>query len=554
MATLQERIQPALDVRDASLEPTAILSKSKRLPLNVISIPRACGLLSKLELDLTESYDATALLQKLALGEVSSVTLLTAFRKRATIAQQCTNCLTELIPEALNDARACDDYFSKTGKLIGPLHGLPVSVKEQIAVRGLRTNAGFVAWVNNVVDEDSDIVRSLKKLGAVVFARTNQPQSLMHLETSNNIYGATVHPENRNLTAGGSTGGEAALMAMGGTPLGIGGDIGGSIRVPAAYNGIYGFLPTPGRISGEGVVIPTPGSDAISGTLGPFARSLRDIELFCTAYSSAFPWVEDRSLIPGDILSPSLGRQLSQDRRLRVGFMFDNGVVSPLPPVHRVLSSVSQRLMNSADIELVPFVPWDHAKAWSIIAANYFEDTGEDIRKKCAEGDEPLEPLTEWILEQCEHSTLAVGKTLQERKAARDAYRRAYATHWNKSGIDVLVSPVTPGTAPPLGTSKYWAYTAVWNLLSYPAIAIPASKLVGEANHAKDLEAETYVPKNDIETHLLKGYSAETSAGMPVGVQVVAPRLHESMLIKASYIIEEALKASELSEILKSKM
>lgn len=149
-----------------------------------------------------------------------------------------TNCLTELIPQALADAKACDEHLARTGQTLGPLHGLPISVKEQMAVSGLRTNAGFVSWVNNMSTQDANVIQTLKELGAVVFARTNQPQSLMHLETSNNIYGATVHPMNRRLTAGGSTGGEASLMAMKGSPMGIGGDIGGSIRVPASLTGV----------------------------------------------------------------------------------------------------------------------------------------------------------------------------------------------------------------------------------------------------------------------------------------------------------------------------
>lgn len=156
-----------------------------------------------------------------------------------------TNCVTELLTEAVRDAAACDEYLARTGNPIGPLHGLPISVKEQIAVSGHRTNAGFVAWVGNITTEDAHIIKALKALGAVIFARTNQPQSLLQLETNNNIYGATVHPRNRELTAGGSTGGEAALMAMHGTPLGIGGDIGGSIRYPAAINGVS-YVSSPG--------------------------------------------------------------------------------------------------------------------------------------------------------------------------------------------------------------------------------------------------------------------------------------------------------------------
>lgn len=101
-----------------------------------------------------------------------------------------------------------------------------------------RTNAGFVAWADRTTPSDANIVKSLETLGAIVFARTNQPQSFMQLETSNNIYGVTVHPMNRSLTAGGSSGGESALMILRGTPLGFGGDIGGSIRGPASFSGV----------------------------------------------------------------------------------------------------------------------------------------------------------------------------------------------------------------------------------------------------------------------------------------------------------------------------
>ncbi|KAL2672481.1 hypothetical protein Neosp_013192 [[Neocosmospora] mangrovei] len=230
MPTVVERIQPALAARDSSLESTALLPEAAliSLPLNVLWVPRSCGLMTDLELELTERYDATDLLHMVASRQVTAQTLLMAFRKRATIAQQC----------AIEDAKACDEYLARTGQPIGPLHGLPISVKEQISIAGHYTDARFVAWAGNISQEDAHIIKTLKKLGAVVFARTNQPQSLMHLETSNNTYGATFHPMNRNLTAGGSTGGEAALMAMKGTPLGIGGDIGGSIRVPAALNGV----------------------------------------------------------------------------------------------------------------------------------------------------------------------------------------------------------------------------------------------------------------------------------------------------------------------------
>ncbi|KAH7190854.1 amidase signature domain-containing protein [Fusarium oxysporum] len=534
MSSLQERIQPALAARSSSLVPSALLKPEDlaSLPLNVLPVPRSCGLLTDLELDLTENHDATDLLQMLAKQQVTARALLTAFRKRATIAQQCANCLTELASQAVDDAKACDEYLARTGHTMGPLHGLPISVMEQIAISGLYTNAGFVAWVKNLSAGDANVVQSLKRLGAVVFARTNQSRSLMHLETSNNIYGATVHPMNRNLTAGGSTGGEAALMAMKGSPLGVGGDIGGSIRVPAALNGIYGLLPSPGRISGEGVMIPTSGCGSIVGTLGPFARSLRDLELFCKAYSSSSPWIEDIFLVPSDILSPAIGRQLDPSAYLRVGILFDDGVVSPLPPIRRVLDKVRSRLRWKASVQVKTFTPWDHAKAWRI----------HRHPQTCHAGSEPLEHFTEWILNECEIGASQAGSTLQTRRITRDAFRRLYAAHWRRADVDVIVSPVTPSTAPPLGTSRYWGYSAIWNLLQYTAVAIPAAALVGEGNGAQELAKEVYEPKNEIESQIYRQYSAATSEGMPVGIQVVAPRLHESLVMAAARIIEEALK------------
>ncbi|CAG8947674.1 unnamed protein product [Penicillium salamii] len=362
----------------------------------------------------------------------------------------------------------------------------------------------------------------------------------MQLETSNNIYGPTVNPRNRTLTAGGSTGGEGALMGMKGSPLGIGGDIGGSIRVPAALNGVYGFYPSIGRLSGEGALVPSPGCDSIPGTLGPFTRSVRDIELFCNAYSQTEPWMKDISLIPGDILGSGLGRPLRPGKPLRVGVIVDDGVVSPFPPVRHVVTKIRDILEKDPRIEVVKFHPLDHAGGWRIIAANYFEDGGADIRKLCKDGGESLLPLTDWILKECETSAKMVSATMQGRKTARDQFRQKYNAHWNDAGVDVVLAPVTPSTAPPLGAAPYWGYTAIWNLLQYPAIVFPASKFMHGWNQL-NLSDEDYHPKNEKERKMFEDYSPAVSQGLPVGLQVVAKKMHEATLLQATYVIEEVL-------------
>jgi Asp-tRNA(Asn)/Glu-tRNA(Gln) amidotransferase A subunit family amidase len=142
-----------------------------------------------------------------------------------------TNCLTELLPgPCLARARELDAHLSAHGRPAGPLHGLPISVKEHIGMRGLRLHAGYVAWWDNAPPrDDALLLRILARAGAVFHARTTEPQGMMQLETDSNLYGTTVNPFNSELSAGGSSGGEGALVGVGGSCLGIGTDVGGSV-------------------------------------------------------------------------------------------------------------------------------------------------------------------------------------------------------------------------------------------------------------------------------------------------------------------------------------
>ncbi|RYP37052.1 hypothetical protein DL767_003115 [Monosporascus sp. MG133] len=143
------------------------------------------------------------------------------------LAQRLANCVTELLPErALKRAAERDEYLAAHEKPIGPLHGLPISVKEHVGIKGLDLNAGFVGWVGNVAKEDALLLQSLWDADAVFYVRTTQPQTLMHLEMSNNLYK-------------GFSGGEGALISLPSLVLGVGSDIGGSIRSPAANRGIF---------------------------------------------------------------------------------------------------------------------------------------------------------------------------------------------------------------------------------------------------------------------------------------------------------------------------
>jgi amidase len=225
------------------------------LPQNSQLLPSL--VLTLRELELTQNYSVNELLAQLRTRKLSSEELTRAFLRRAAVAQHATNCLTELM---WDDAIERAKYLDSLPEPLGPLHGLPISVKEHIGTKGKnqQSNASYVAFVGKH-QGSTLLLDTLWDAGCVYFARTAQPQTIMQLETESNIYGRTVNPYNRNLTPGGSSGGESALIGMRGSVLvslaaslfspikalihvkGVGGDIGGSIRVPAAHCGIYGF-------------------------------------------------------------------------------------------------------------------------------------------------------------------------------------------------------------------------------------------------------------------------------------------------------------------------
>ncbi|EGN99531.1 hypothetical protein SERLA73DRAFT_106124, partial [Serpula lacrymans var. lacrymans S7.3] len=174
--------------------------------LNVTSYPEKCGLLTTHELEITNAT-IDVLLPKLASGQWSAVAVTTAFSKRAIIAHQLVNCLTEIfIDRALVRAAELDEHLKKTGTPVGPLHGLPISLKDQLSIEGLETVMGYASWVGKYADKNAVLVDILLEAGAVLYVRTNVPQTLMFPETCNHVFGRTTNPYNRSLTSGGSSG------------------------------------------------------------------------------------------------------------------------------------------------------------------------------------------------------------------------------------------------------------------------------------------------------------------------------------------------------------
>ncbi|KLU88235.1 hypothetical protein MAPG_07222 [Magnaporthiopsis poae ATCC 64411] len=267
-------------------------------PVDVTAIPASCGLLSATELEITEQHDATALADAIARRRYTAVEVATAFCKRAIIAHQLTACLAEwFMNDAVAQARRLDEHLERHGTTVGPLHGVPVSIKGHILMAGTFYHGGSLSSLQKS-ETDSQLVAILRGLGAVFFCKTAQPQTLMHLE-SDSARGRVLNPYNVHLSAGGSSGGEAALVAMKGSVLGVGTDIGGSVRGPAAFCGIYGFKATSYLLPMRGFT-PSPFAAELNVlcSLGPMCRSLRDMDLFMRVVLATKPHLQDPNLVP----------------------------------------------------------------------------------------------------------------------------------------------------------------------------------------------------------------------------------------------------------------
>ena len=299
-------------------------------------------------------------------------------------------------------------------------------------------------------------------------------------------------------------------------------------------NQVYGFKPTASLISPYGVTSCLPGADSIVGSLGPFTRSKRDLDLVLSAYSSSQPWIRDPGLIPYkfDTLTAFAGK------KLKIGILNEDGIVPPSDSIMRVSRRITDKLRRSPRVELVPFTPFDHSAAWSILQSLYFEGCEDKLLELLCSTGEPLHPLTKWILQTDSRDgdrKAATALEQQKFKVIRDKYRRAYSDHWNASMVDVILSPVGPDTAPPHDTSKYWNYTAVWNLLDYPALSFPASSLLGGS--AGD-RAGSWLAAEEPPSRQAKG---ELSP-LPVGLQLIGKRLMDNELLAALSVIEEIIR------------
>ncbi|KAJ5215695.1 Amidase [Penicillium cinerascens] len=532
----QESVRQAQAIRDRSIEKVDATVLPGTNTARVIDVPRQH--LSQTDQAITES-SAEALVASIAARKLTATAVTNAFLRRAAIAHKLTNCVYELLPErAITRAKELDHYFAKHGKPSGPLHGLPISIKAHVGIKGRDLSAGFVGWLDRTSPDDANIVKILLDAGAVVYARTTEPQGLMMLETCSNITGTTTNPHNTALTPGGSSGGESALQALHGSPLGIGSDIGGSIRSPAANCGLYGLKPSTGRLPPVGGSAYCRGCETILGTLGPISPTLGGVEIFMKTIIESRPWVNNSMVLP--IPWRDQENYIHQDgKNLTVGVMWTDGVVTPAPAVTRALNEVVERLKLAKGVDVIEWKAYQQKEALEILTRLYAPDGGKAFAKHVESSGEPFNPLTAWTLRDTPGIEELSHQGVWDWTGKREMFRYAYLQEWNSVApeMDVIICPAFPTPAPLHGTSRYWGYTSLFNLLDYPALVFPVTKVDPERD-AKDI---TYTPKNEFDSWAHEHYDPVKQVGAPVSLQIVAKRLEEEKLLQAFKEIKEKI-------------
>ncbi|KAG9241764.1 amidase signature domain-containing protein [Calycina marina] len=516
----------------------------------------ACNFLNWLEIEITNS-SSTNILDKIRSREWTSVEVTRAFCHRASLAHQLvkwTNCLSEIcFLAAQRRAQFLDEYLATNGRTIGPLHGLPVSLKDRFNIEGLESACGYASWLGEKKDSASEgtLVKALRQMGAVFFVKTNVPMSMLMGETSNNIIGVTINPYNRELSAGGASGGEGALLAMKGSPVGWGSDIAGSVRIPCSFNNLYGLRPSFGRLPASGLVTSLPGLPVADSVVGPMSQDLHSLSVMTEAMLDVSPWQEDIDVIEmpwrEEVLQATRNRSCipgERNGRLVFAILACDYTVNPHPPVQRAVKMVRQALLDQG-YEVVDWDPPHHSIAADLLFRILGSTAGQEIRRAVdASGEPPMQQMQSWYddLETEPSSTADFWDLCRRRKL----YREAYNSYWQSSRertnskryVDGVIMPVAPSAAVEPGLSGYYAYSGIVNLLDYTAVSFP----VTFADKDQDRQRNGLEPLSEADEVIARMYRKDFFHGAPVGLQVMGRRFQEEKVLGLAEAIENALQ------------
>jgi amidase len=431
--------------------------------------------------------------------EVSPVEVVEAFLRRVERVNASLNAVVTLNREALGCAREAEAAVVR-GREVGPLHGVPVTVKDTIETRGLRTTSGSVLRAEFVPEGDATAVARLRAAGAIILGKTNVPEMAIPYECDNPVFGRTSNPHDPGRTSGGSSGGEAAALSACLSPAGLGSDLSGSIRVPAHFCGVVGLKPTAGRVPSDGHFPPATGAFALGAVVGPMAR-----------------YVEDLSLLLGVLTDQGARSAATPDvRGRRVARFVDED--APVSDETRDAVEAATRALAGAGLTVSEETPPGLRRAIDLWPSLFSQASANQLRDVYAGREEEAGLVVRAVLAASEKKQPPAPDESAGALALRDALRDGLLD-WMKT-TPFIVAPV--GSVPAfehgarrvevggrqLSVFRAFGYARAANVLGLPAVSVPAGR---------------------------------TREGLPLGVQVIGRPFEEEALLAAASIIEAAL-------------
>ncbi|MFZ0960881.1 MAG: amidase [Terriglobia bacterium] len=404
--------------------------------------------------------------------------------------------------QALAEAHEADQALAR-GDEVGPLHGVPFTLKDAIETRGVISTGGTEGRSHYFPNDDAVVVKRLRAAGGILLGKTNCPELGWAWEADNLIYGRTNNPYDLTLSPGGSSGGESAVIAAGGSPFGLGSDAGGSVRFPAHCTGIASIKPTSGRVPRTGH-FPGPGGllDAI-WQIGPLARYVEDLALVLPVISGID--MQDPAIVPMPLGDP----RAIDLRRLRVAFHIDNGIATPSAEIGAVVKNAAAALAAEG-IAVDEVRPPGIEQTYEIYLGLFTADGGAGIESALKQaGTHRVHPLMQRVLELQHQGAKSVAE-LAALVGRWDAFRREML--FFMADYDVLVCPVCSFAGMVHGSTydqlSSFSYTMTSNLTGWPAAVVRGGT---------------------------------TQKGLPIGVQVVARPWREDVALAVAQALQEAL-------------
>ena len=445
------------------------------------------------------SFSATTLARFIRTNLVSSVAVVDAHLARLEAVNPKLNAVVQLQAEAARQqARAADAAVSR-GEPLGPLHGIPITLKDSLDTAGMVSTWGTTGRAGFTPETDATVVARLRAAGAIVLGKTNTPEFTLAGITDNDVYGRTNNPYDVERSPAGSSGGAGAILAAGGSALDLGSDTGGSIRMPSHYCGIAGIKPTSGRVprTGHAISFEVGALDAFT-QIGPMARHVEDLSL--TLSIIAGPDGHDPAVVPAPLGDP----QDVSVRDLRVAFFTDNGIKSPSPDTVSTVQTAA-RVLADHGVAVTEDRPQGVSDAERLWYSLYLADGGAWIRRLIhAAGTEHLSSALDWM-----QTARPVSLTEFTQQMSRwNVYRSAMLAFMQP--YDVLLCPVsaTPATRHDAPDGPDFTYTFAHNLTGWPGAVVRC------------------------------GTSAE---GLPIGVQIVARPWREDVALAVAQYLETNL-------------